>query len=64
MRKGNYSFTALLDINGSVNNAYVVFGHPAAFLIDKNGKIVIRSMGYRDWNTKKMRATYDSLLME
>jgi peroxiredoxin len=64
IRGNSYSFTVLLDSNGSVSEAYSVFGHPAAFLIDKQGNLVFRSIGYRDWNTKKMRGIFDTVINE
>ncbi len=64
IRGNNYSFTVLLDSNGVVSKIYSVFGHPAAFLIDKQGNVVFRSMGYRDWNTKKMRGIFNTVIEE
>jgi len=64
MRRENYTFTVLLDSRGKVSEKYSVLAHPAAFLIDKKGKMVFRSIGYRDWNTKKNHAIFDTLIVE
>jgi peroxiredoxin len=37
---------------------------PATFLIDKNGKLVIRKEGAADWNSNTVRKTIDALLQE
>jgi thiol-disulfide isomerase/thioredoxin len=60
----SYSFTVLLDSYGEVSRIYSVFGHPAAFLIDKQGNVVFRSIGYRDWNTEKIRGIFDRVIEE
>jgi thiol-disulfide isomerase/thioredoxin len=64
IRDNNYSFTVLLDGNGAVSKIYSVYAHPAAFLIDKQGNVVLRSVGYRDWNTKKTRKFFDTVIEE
>lgn len=41
-------FPILLD-DGSVANDYGVWSHPSTFLIDRDGMIVGRAIGPRDW---------------
>jgi cytochrome c biogenesis protein CcmG/thiol:disulfide interchange protein DsbE len=64
IRHNNFSFSVLLDSEGTVSQKYSVFGIPAAFLIDKQGKAAFRSMGYHNWNTKKIHEVVDSLIGE
>lgn len=64
IQRKNYSFTVLLDSEGKVSEKYSVLAHPAAFLIDKQGKAVFRTIGYHDWNTKKMHAVFDQIIRE
>lgn len=64
IRRKNYSFTVLLDSEGKVSEKYSVLAHPAAFLIDKQGKAVFRSIGYKDWDTKKKHAMFDAVIEE
>ena len=64
IRRNAYSFSVLLDSKGSVSQKYSVVGIPTALLIDKHGKLVYRSMGYRNWNTTKIHEAIDSLIAE
>jgi len=64
MRRNDYSFSVLLDSKGSASQKYSVLGIPTAMLIDKHGKLVFRSMGYRNWNSKKIHEAINSLISE
>ena len=64
IRHKNFSFSVLLDSEGTVSQKYSVFGIPAAFLIDKEGKAAFRSMGYHNWDSKKTHKTVDTLIGE
>ncbi len=45
------SFPALLDTDGSVANTYGIRPVPATYLIDRNGKILWRAFGSREWDS-------------
>ena len=62
--RNKLSFSVLLDQAGVVSEKFSVFGLPTAFLIDKQGKAVLRSTGYRNWNTKVMHQAFDSIIGE
>ncbi len=64
IRHNNFTFSVLLDSEGTVSKKYSVFGIPAAFFIDKQGKAAFRSVGYHNWNTKNIHETVDSLIGE
>lgn len=64
IRHNNFSFSVLLDSEGAASQKYSVFGIPAAFLIDKEGKAAFRSMGYRNWDSKRTHEAVDSLIGE
>jgi peroxiredoxin len=64
IRRNSLSFHVLLDSEGKVAEKFSVFGLPTAFLIDKQGKAVSRSIGYRNWNTQKMHETFTLLIEE
>jgi peroxiredoxin len=49
MDKYHLSFTALLDQQGSVFRDYQVMGLPTTYLIDREGKLLARGVGGRDW---------------
>ena len=46
-----YTAPVLLDASGDVTGrAYGVFGPPTAFLVDREGRLVGRMVGGRDWS--------------
>jgi peroxiredoxin len=45
----DYSFPILLDPGTTAQNLYQVFRFPETFVIDRNGTIVDRVIGGRDW---------------
>jgi thiol-disulfide isomerase/thioredoxin len=47
--KHNLSFPALLDQNGTVFRDYLVAGMPTTYLIDRDGTMLARGIGGRDW---------------
>jgi peroxiredoxin len=48
-QKHNLSFPALLDQNGSVFRDYLVAGMPTTYLIGRDGMLIARGVGGRDW---------------
>jgi hypothetical protein len=45
-----YTAPVLLDASGDVaGRAYGVFGPPTAYLVDREGRLVGRMVGGRDW---------------
>jgi peroxiredoxin len=51
MKKHNLSFTALIDSKESLKYKYQTTGVPETFIIDRNGIIVEKVIGPRDWAT-------------
>ena len=53
-------FPVLLDTTNKVAEQYGVFNIPQSFLIDKNGRLLHRYLGYIDWmtaeNLEKLRS--------
>jgi len=49
MRKHKLSFTALTDHKGAIKSLYQTTGVPESFIIDKDGIIVEKVIGPRDW---------------
>lgn len=46
-----YTAPVLLDTSGDVTGrAYGVFGPPTAYLVDREGRLVGRMVGGRDWS--------------
>lgn len=49
MKKYKLNFTALLDTKGSIKVLYQTTGVPESFIIDKQGILVEKTIGARDW---------------
>jgi peroxiredoxin len=48
-QKHSLSFPALLDSNGAVFRDYLVAGMPTTYLIGRDGTLLARGVGGRDW---------------
>jgi len=55
-------FHTLLDPEGSVRNRYAVRGLPTTYLIGRDGKIIGRIIGARDWTSPEAKSMLESLL--
>jgi len=56
------SFPALLDGDGSVAIMYSVRPVPATYLISRDGRIVWRAFGAREWDNRDSRQYFSQLL--
>ena len=54
LNRNPHSFPILLDINADVQNLYQVYRFPESFLIDRNGSVVDKIIGGRDWMSEPM----------
>lgn len=52
----------LLDTDGSARRAYGVTGTPTVVLIGRDGRLVGRAVGPREWMGDKGRALFEALL--
>jgi thiol-disulfide isomerase/thioredoxin len=55
------TFTTLLDSTGDVGAAFRIRGIPTTFILDKNGIIIGRAMGPRDWDSRASFALFEYL---
>ena len=55
------TFTALLDSDGEVGAHFRITAIPTTFILDKEGIIIGKVMGPRDWNDKKAFALFEHL---
>jgi peroxiredoxin len=62
MNENGLSFPAALDEDGKVGSAYGIQAIPTTFILDRDGKIVVRFVGSIDWDTEKLHAALDALL--
>ena len=52
-----YVAPVLIDRKGDVTGVgYGVFGPPTAYLIDREGRLIARMVGARDWNAPAVKA--------
>jgi peroxiredoxin len=58
----NVSFTVALDRSGSVMRAYDVRATPAVFAIGRDGKLVAKAVGVKNWTSPRGRAFLEALL--
>jgi peroxiredoxin len=62
MERLNLTFPALLDTKSKIRNIYGVTGIPESFIIDKNGIIVKKVIGPRDWAKPDVSRFFEDLL--
>ena len=55
-------FRVLVDAEGEVGRKYGVWGYPESFLVDREGRIVERVIGPRDWAAPAEVARIEALL--
>jgi len=54
----------LLDKNGKVGRLFGLWAHPTTYLIDRQGIVRYRSMGFVDWTGLEPTNVIDILLKE
>ena len=58
----NLSFTALLDLDGDISFLYGIRGIPITYIIDREGKIIGKAVGPRDWSSQESVQLFQTLL--
>jgi peroxiredoxin len=56
------TFPVLVDPEGEVGRKYGIWGFPESFLVDRDGRIVERVIGPRDWSAPDQIARIEGLL--
>jgi alkyl hydroperoxide reductase subunit AhpC len=62
IREKKVSIPILLDADGDVTRGYNVIATPTAFLIDRQGRVLGRVVGPRDWASPAGKALIAGLL--
>jgi len=62
VRQLGLTFPVLLDPEGQVGRSYGVWGYPESFLIDREGRVVERVIGPRDWTAPEHVRSLERLL--
>jgi hypothetical protein len=65
VRERGYVAPVLVDTSGDVTGrVYGVWGPPTSYFIDRQGRLLGRIQGARDWTTPQARKLIQSLLEE
>jgi cytochrome c biogenesis protein CcmG/thiol:disulfide interchange protein DsbE len=62
VREHQLTFPVLVDPEHQVGDRYGVWGYPESFLIDREGRVVERVIGPRDWASPQQIAAIERLL--
>jgi peroxiredoxin len=62
VRELGLTFPVLVDPERQVGERYEVWGYPETFVIDRNGYVVERVIGPRDWASPESVATLEALI--
>jgi len=62
LEKYPVDYPVLLDPKGSMPKLYAIEGMPTAYLIDENGKIVYKHVGFKKKDRKKIESLLDKYL--
>lgn len=54
LKNKDLNLKIVFDKFGIVSAQYGVRSHPVKFLIDGQGKLMAKGLGYRDWNSEEM----------
>ncbi len=65
VKERGYAAPVLLDASGDVaGKQYGVFGPPTIFFVDRQGRLVGRAIGERNWDSPAGRGFIKALLAE
>ena len=62
MKNNKLTFPAWLDEDARISISYGIQAIPTSFLIDRDGKIILRLVGSIDWDTPKIHTAFETLL--
>jgi peroxiredoxin len=62
IKEKKVTIPVLLDTDGDVTKRYSVIATPTAFLIDRQGRVLGRIVGPRDWDSPVGKALFAGLL--
>ena len=61
-KNGSLTVPMLLDPEGDVSGAYRITATPTVFLIGRDGKLVAKALGTKEWSSPPARALLQQLL--
>ena len=63
VRAHKLTMDVLLDVAGGVNGAWHVTHSPMVFVVGRDGRVIARAIGSRDWTAPEGRALLEALLV-
>jgi thiol-disulfide isomerase/thioredoxin len=64
MRRNKLTFPAALDQDGRIAGQYGVMGIPTSYILDRQGRVILRLVGSINWDDPKIFAAFEALLAE
>jgi thiol-disulfide isomerase/thioredoxin len=64
MRRNKLTFPAALDEDGRIAQQYGVMGIPTSYILDRQGRVILRLVGSINWDDPKIFAAFEALLAE
>ncbi|MDR0403212.1 MAG: TlpA family protein disulfide reductase [Treponema sp.] len=64
MRRNGLTFPAALDADGRIARQYGVMGIPTSYILDRQGRVILRLVGSINWDDPKIFAAFEALLAE
>lgn len=62
LKKYPLTFTILLDSKGEIGPQFGIRAVPTTFILDKNGGIIGKALGNRQWDSKESMALFEHLI--
>jgi thiol-disulfide isomerase/thioredoxin len=62
VKKNKMEVTVLLDSTGQIGGAYGASSIPTTYVIGRDGAIIARTVGSRDWGTQEMLSLFETVL--
>lgn len=62
LKDKDYSFPILIDPSGKVTEAFRSMVLPSSFIINKEGKVIGKAIGMREWDSPEFEAFFEELL--
>jgi len=62
IKEKNVTSLVLLDSNGAVTRSYRVTGTPTVVLVSREGEMIGRAFGVREWTGEKGRGLFGAML--
>lgn len=62
VRDRKMTMDVLLDGSGAVNEAWGVAYSPVVFVLGRDGRLIARAIGNRDWTAPEGRAFFEALI--